>query len=163
MKIIYKLVLISILSFTFINNTIAQRGIGEMKGLSQQGITPEISSLSGVLVEVKSGACENTTGKSQLGTHLIIYDQDLNINLNVHLGPEAAVDHIVAQLTTGNQINMEVFRTDGLPSDAYIAKSIHLDDKTIHLRDDRLRPSWAYNGRNKNTMNKKRRPWGACW
>ena len=121
----------------------AQKGTGEATGVARQAVKPAVVTLSGELLEIKTGPCENTTGRSPSGAHLLLKDSDGKM-LNVHLGPENAVDHVVEQLTVGQLLTMEAFRTDRLPEGHYIAKSLLLGDKTIHLRDDNLRPSWAY-------------------
>ncbi len=86
---------------------------------------------------------------------------------NIHLGPEKAVDHVVDQRVIGQAVTVDAFRTERLPDDAYIAKSLHLGDKVIHLRDDDLRPSWAYTqgkgqGRS-HGAGQGRGKWGSCW
>jgi len=124
----------------------AQKGMGESTGMAQQAAKPAVTTLSGEVLEIKTGPCEKTTGKSPVGTHLIV--QSDGTKLNIHLGPEKAVDHIVDQLAIGSSVTFDVFRTDNLPVNSYIAKSLTVDDKVIHLRDDNLRPSWAY-GRGK--------------
>lgn len=144
----------------------AQKGAGEATGVAQQAVKPAVITLTGEVVEIQTGPCENTTGRSPIGTHLIVQSAD-GAKLDIHLGPENAVDHIVDQLTTGQALTFEAFRTEQLPDDAYIAKSLRLDDKVIYLRDDNLRPSWAY-GRG---MGQGRGPgmgqglgrWGRCW
>ncbi len=66
--------------------------------------------------------------------------------LNLHLGPLSAVDHVVDQLSIGVSLTVRAFRTDEMPENAYVAKSLIFDHKVIHLRDDRLRPSCAVPG-----------------
>jgi hypothetical protein len=144
----------------------AQKGTGEATGVAQQAVKPPVITVSGKLLEIKTGPCENTTGRSPVGTHLIVQSED-GVNLDIHLGPENAVDHIVDQLTIGQSVTFEAFRTEQLPDNAYIAKSLRLDDKVIHLRDDNLRPSWAYGpgmgqGRGPG-MGQGRGRWGSCW
>jgi len=145
----------------------AQKGTGETSGVARQAVKPAVVTLSGELLEIKTGPCENTAGRSPLGTHLILKDSAGKV-LNVHLGPESAVDHAVEQLTVGQLLTMEAFRTDRLPEGHYIAKSLLLGDKTIHLRDDNLRPSWAYGRgmgrRGGQGMGQGRGgSWGRCW
>jgi hypothetical protein len=148
----------------------AQKGAGEATGIAREPVKPPVITLSGKLLEIRTGPCENTTGKSPIGTHLIVQSED-GTNLNIHLGPENAVDHLVDQLSTGQSVVFEAFRTEQLPDNAYIAKSLLLDDKVINLRDDNLRPSWAYaqgmgmgmgKGRGQG-MGKGRGRWGSCW
>jgi hypothetical protein len=147
-------------------SALAQKGTGETTGVAQQAVKPPVITVSGQVLEIKTGPCENTTGQSPVGTHLIVQSED-GANLNIHLGPENAVDHIVDQLTIGQTVTFEAFRTERLPDNAYIAKSLLLDDKVIYLRDDNLRPSWAYGrgmgqGRGPG-MGQGRGRWGSCW
>jgi len=127
----------------------SQKGTGESQGIAQQGLKLPVTTISGNLLEIKTGLCESKGG-----------------NVNIHLGPAMAVDHVVNQLVIGSTLSIDVFRTDRLPKNAYIAKSLALNDKTIHLRDDNLRPSWAYGGwgagQGKSPENK-RRKLGPCW
>jgi hypothetical protein len=123
-------------------STNAQKGMSESTGIAQQAIKPAVTTLSGKVLEIKTGPCEKTTGKSSIGTHLIV--QSGEIIHNIHLGPEKAVDHVVDQHAIGSWVTFEVFRTEKMPENSYIAKSLTLDDKVLHLRDDNLRPSWAY-------------------
>jgi hypothetical protein len=139
----------------------AQKGMGDSTGIAQQAVKPAVTTLSGKVLEIKTGPCEKTTGKSRIGTHLII--QSDGTELNIHLGPENAVDHVIDQLAIGSPVTFDVFRTEKMPENAYIAKSVTLGDKVIHLRDDNLRPSWAY-GRGKGQgMGPGRGPRGPCW
>jgi hypothetical protein len=50
---------------------------------------------------------------------------------------------VLDQLSAGQQITFEAFRTDAMPQDAYVAKSLKAGDATFDLRDDSLRPNWA--------------------
>ena len=143
----------------------AQKGAGETVGVGQQAVKPAVSKLSGELLEIKTGPCEKTTGKSPVGTHLIVLSD--GTKLNIHLGPEKAVDHVVDQLTIGSSVTFDAFRTEKMPENAYIAKSLTLDGKVINLRDNNLRPSWAY-GRGKGQgmgqgSGSGRGPRGPCW
>lgn len=143
----------------------AQKGMGDTEGMAQRTDKPAITSLSVSLLEVKTGPCQQATGKSPAGTHLMV--QDDGKTLNIHLGPESAVDHIVAQLEPGKSLAIDVFRTEKMPEDAYIAQSLTFDGKTIHLRDANLRPSWAEGrgqGQGKgNGQGKGRNMTGPCW
>jgi hypothetical protein len=143
----------------------AQRGMGESAGVAQQAVKPPVTTVSGKILDIRTGPCEKTAGKSPRGTHLIV--QSDGTTLNIHLGPAKAVDHVVAQLTPGQSVTFEVFRTETMPADAYIAKSLTVEEKVIYLRDDNLRPSWAY-GRGKGQGGgqgggKGRGALGPCW
>ena len=133
---------------------IAQKGTNEPAGVARQEIKPPIIPLSGKLLKIMTGACERSTGRSPMGTHLILQSKD-DKTINIHLGPIGAVAHIVDQLAPGQFLTINAFRTDQLPDNEFIAKSLELDKKIIHLRDNNLRPSWAY-GRSKTR-------WGSCW
>ncbi|MDJ0657115.1 MAG: hypothetical protein QNJ40_23350 [Xanthomonadales bacterium] len=137
----------------------AQKGMGDQAGVAQQAVKPEVTRMSGTILEVQTGACENTTGKYPIGSHVLIQSGDETYN--VHLGPANAVDHVTAQLSVGTDVSFEVFRTDTMPADAVIAKSLTLGDRIIHLRDENLRPSWAYpRGAGRKTRPGAREP---CW
>lgn len=82
------------LSLLFSGFAVAQKGMGDDTGIVRQGLTPSVTSISGELLEIKSGPCERTTGRARIGTHLIIQDKD-GQELNIHLGPENAVDHVI--------------------------------------------------------------------
>ncbi len=144
----------------------AQKGTGETAGVAQQAEKPVVITLSGKLLEIKTGPCENTTGRSPEGTHLILLSNE-GAKLNIHLGPKNVVDPVVDQLATGQSFTVEAFRSERLPENAYIAKSLLLDDKLMNLRDDNLRPSWA-NARGKGQgrgrgMGQGGDRWGSCW
>jgi hypothetical protein len=120
----------------------AQKGTGEPSGIVREAAMPAVNTFTGKVLEIESGPCEKTTGRSSIGTHLLVQDDDTQ--LNIHLGPEKAVDHVVDQIAKGSSVTFDVFRTERMPKNAYIAKSLTLDDKVIHLRDANLRPSWSY-------------------
>lgn len=120
----------------------AQRGMGDPSGVARQPVKPEVVSLSGKLVEVKTGPCESTTGRSPIGTHLILETADKS-QLNIHLGPAAAVADTVAKLLVGQEIAVKAFRTEKMKENHYVAQSLTFGKTTIELRDAGLRPVWA--------------------
>jgi hypothetical protein len=120
----------------------AQKGTGEATGVAQQAVKPPIEAMSGTIKDIKIGPCERTTGRSSEGVHLIVQTKD-GQTINLHLGPAAALDDALDQLSAGQQITFEAFRTDAMPKDAYVAKSLKAGDTTFDLRDDNLRPKWA--------------------
>jgi hypothetical protein len=120
----------------------AQKGTGETTGVAQQAMKPPIEAMSGTIKDIKIGPCERTTGRSSEGVHLIVQTED-GKTINLHLGPAAALDDALDQLSAGQQITFEAFRTDAMPKDAYVAKSLKAGDTTFDLRDDNLRPKWA--------------------
>jgi hypothetical protein len=124
----------------------SQKGAGDATGVARQAEKPEIISLYGKLLEIKTGPCEATTGQSPIGTHLILETAEKE-KVNVHLGPAAAVAETAAKLTVGQEIAVKAFRTDKLKDQQYVAISLTFDKTTITLRDDTLRPVWAQCGK----------------
>ena len=124
----------------------AQKGMGEPTGVGRQAVKPPIEAMSGTIKDIKIGPCERTTGRSSEGVHLIVETPDAK-TINLHLGPSSALGEELKQLAAGQKITFEAFRTERMPKDAYVAKSLKAGDKTFELRDDRLRPKWAGGGR----------------
>lgn len=120
----------------------AQRGAGESTGVARQATSPELTEVTGTIREVKDAPCESTTGGATRGTHLLLATEDGRV-LNIHLGPSAFVGFAVDQLNTGKSIVASVFRTEKLPAENFVAKSLTVEGRTITLRDDTLRPVWA--------------------
>ena len=120
----------------------AQKGMGEPTGVARQAVKPPIETMSGTIKDIKTGPCERTTGRSLEGVHLIV-QAETGKTINLHLGPAAALEDVLDQLSVGQQITFEAFRTDAMPQDAYVAKSLKAGDATFDLRDDNLRPNWA--------------------
>jgi hypothetical protein len=120
----------------------AQKGTGEPTGVARQAVKPPIETMSGNIKDIKTGPCERTTGRSLEGEHLIV-QAEAGKTINLHLGPAAALEDVLDQLSAGQQITFEAFRTDAMPQDAYVAKSLKAGDATFDLRDDSLRPNWA--------------------
>lgn len=119
----------------------AQKGTGDPTGMARRADRPAIVSMSGTVKDTKVGPCKLTTGRSAEGAHLIVQTQDKVINL--HLGPSAAVDDVLKAASVGQQIAFDAFRTDRMPPEAFIAKSVKAGDQTFAIRDDNLRPKWA--------------------
>lgn len=136
----------------------AQKGTGDSVGVAPSNALPTVVRTSGTVRRIDVAPCESTTGRAPMGVHLTVDTPDGPVNL--HLGPVAAVDHVLDQLAEGQSITFDAFRTDALPPDARIAKTLQLDGKTIVLRDDRLRPAWAY-GPGRETGSRPAR--GRCW
>ncbi len=120
----------------------AQKGMGGYEGVGRQRIKPPIVHLSGIVNKIETHPCKNTTGRAELGTHLIIKDPQ-NHKLNIHLGPTEDVEDIVRSLSVGSRINILGFRTEKMPANQYVAKTLILSDQVIHLRDSMLRPHWS--------------------
>lgn len=122
----------------------AQKGMGGYEGVGRQRIKPPIVRLSGIMKKIETHPCKNTTGRAELGTHLIIKDTRNN-KLNIHLGPSEDVNDIVRSLSVGSRIDILGFRTEQMPANQYVAKTLILSDQVIHLRDSMLRPYWSRN------------------
>lgn len=125
----------------WMNSALAQRGTGERQGIARQADRPEVQSIEGTLREVKTGPCEHTTGRSPVGTHLMLEGKDANYNL--HLGPESEVQDVVKLAKIGEKVAATAFRTDRHADEHYVAVTVMLGDEEIRLRDAALRPRWA--------------------
>jgi hypothetical protein len=131
--------------------------MGDPTGVARQAIQPEVVTLKGKVVRVETGPCENTTGRSSTGTHFVLKTVN-GEKLNVHLGPAAAVKDTADQLSAGLKVKVEAFRTEKMPENHYVAKSLVFDGTTIELRDESLRPRWA--GRNVDSRGPRGPQWG---
>jgi len=121
---------------------VAQRGTGEEEGLARRGLQPEMEEISGRLTAIETGPCQRTTGQEYIGTHLMIRTDD-GRDLNVHIGAASAVQSFVDPLKVGQQIEATVFRTDRLPPDHYVAKTLRSGDAVLDVRREDLSPFWA--------------------
>ncbi|MFL9824659.1 hypothetical protein [Rhodoplanes sp. SY1] len=144
----------------------AQKGTGEATGIARRAEKPPIVTLAGTVTDTKIGPCKLTTGRASEGAHLIVRTGDKTINL--HLGPSAAVADVLKAAPVGRSITVDGFRTDRMPADAYVAKSVKVDDRTFTLRDDSLRPTWAAGrGRGRDAWTGRgpgwRRGYGGCF
>ena len=119
-----------------------QLGMGDNKGIAQQKLKPRLVRISGKLQEIKTHPCENTTGKAEIGTHLILKDKH-GRELNIHLGPAPAVSETVKRLTVGTKLDLVGFRTEKMLPNHYVAKTLILANHIIHLRGPDLRPYWS--------------------
>jgi hypothetical protein len=63
-------------------------------------------------------------------------------------------------LRVGQNVVVDVFRTEKLPADHYVAVRLNTDGKAITLRDESLRPIWAGTGRNGPRGGGWRHPYG---
>ena len=134
-----------VLAMLLVNQATAQRGTGERKGVARQAVKPVVQTIVGTLKEIKTGPCEETTGGSPIGTHLIILQADKE-TYNLHLGPASEVKDVVGIIRVGDEVEATAFRTARLPEGQYIAVSVKSGGKEIVLRDDTLRPRWAGGG-----------------
>jgi hypothetical protein len=96
------------------------------------------------LKEIKTDPCEQTTGRSPVGTHVILQGEEAL--LNVHLGPASEVGDVVGMVRVGDTLEVRAFRTPRLPENQFIAVSVKSGDQLIELRDESLRPRWAGGG-----------------
>lgn len=121
---------------------LAQRGTGQLSGVARQASEIDTATFWGTVVEVKSGPCENTTGRSSIGTHFFLKTSEQQM-LNIHLGPAVLVESVVRALPVGESVQVQAFRTERMQADHYVAQWITVGDHTLRLRDDNLRPVWA--------------------
>jgi hypothetical protein len=121
---------------------LAQKGMGDRTGVARQLVKPAIVTISGKVVEIRTGPCEKTTGRSPIGTHILLKSPS-GEQFNLHLGPQAAVANIVARLIVGEQVTAKAFRTEKMPQSHYTAQSLTVGETTEVLRDAGLRPVWA--------------------
>ena len=129
---------------TWAGSASGQLGLGDSKGIAQQRLKPRLVRISGKLQQIQTHPCENTTGKAELGTHLILKDAH-GQELNIHLGPASEMSETVKRLTVGAKLDLLGFRTDKMPPNQYVAKTLILPNHIIQLRDSNLRPSWSNN------------------
>ena len=122
--------------------SLAQRGAGDPQGVAREPTKPKVVSLSGKVLEVKTEPCKMTTGRSTLGTHLIMKTADEK-TLNIHLGSAEAVKSVAKELLAGTEVKVEAFRTKKMEKNQYVARSLTIGDRTMELRDKNLRPNWA--------------------
>ncbi len=123
----------------------AQKGMGEQTGVGRQAAKPEVISLAGEVLAIETGPCKTTTGRADVGSHLLLKTPK-GKELNVHLGPTAAVGYIIDQLPVGKKVTVHAFRTTKMPENHYVAQSLTFGSTTIRLRDEGLRPFWAGGG-----------------
>ncbi len=124
------------------STAMAQRGVGEASGVARQAVRPEVVVLTGKVLQVETGPCENTTGRSILGTHFLMQNSE-GETLNIHLGPAGAVEFVAKELAKDKEVRVEAFQTEAMKKDHYVARTLTLDDRMVTLRDETLRPAWA--------------------
>ena len=130
------------LSLMWAASASGQRGMGNNRGIAQLRLKPHVVRISGNLQEITTHPCEHTTGKAELGTHLILEDRQ-GRELNIHLGPASALAETVKRLTVGRKLDLLGFRTDQMLPNQYVAKTLILGSRLIKLRDSELRPYWS--------------------
>jgi hypothetical protein len=121
---------------------LGQRGMGDSSGIARKIAKPPLLCISGKLQKIEIHPCEKTTGKADLGAHLILKDEQ-GRELNIHLGPAAVLSKTLKQLETGEKIELTGFRTDKMSANHYVAQTLILDSHIVRLRDSDLRPYWA--------------------
>ena len=100
----------------------AQKGVGGSTGIARHAAKPEVVSLSGKLIEIRTARCESTTGRSPSGTHIILKAPD-GKKLDVHLGPaEASPTGGEARRWPGGRCSG--LCTDELKAEAFIVQSL---------------------------------------
>jgi hypothetical protein len=119
----------------------AQRGVGDAEGVARQLPPPELLTLEGEVISIEIHPCEQTTGSSDLGAHVLV--QAENTELNIHLGPAGAVQHITDLLVPGDFVVVSGFRTEKMLEGHYAAQTISFNGQTFQLRNEYLRPVWA--------------------
>ena len=127
----------------FVSTAQAQKGMGERTGVGRRSIKPDIVALTGSVSATKIGPCEKTTGRAEVGAHVLLATPE-GEELNIHLGPAVAVDHIVELLTAKTEIAVQAFRTKRMPQGHYVAQTVIIAGTTFRLRDEGLRPVWAF-------------------
>jgi hypothetical protein len=135
-------------------SALAQKGLGDTEGIARQGLDLPVLDLSGVVDEVVTEQCAMTTGRAAIGAHMILKTPDDTI-LNIHLGPEAALAELLDSLRPGESVAVTAFRTDPMPANAYVARTITVGDMDFALRNDALQPNWQIRptGRDGQGMN----------
>ncbi len=121
----------------------AQIGQGDLTGVARGSVLPSVETISGELLRIETGPCESTTGHAYVGTHIFLATDESEEPLNIHLGASYAVTSHVNALEAGQILKLEVFRTEQMEANHFIAKSLTANDHKIAFRDDNLRPFWA--------------------
>ncbi|MBN2293970.1 MAG: hypothetical protein JXM70_16200 [Pirellulales bacterium] len=126
----------------FTTTGLAQKGVGDPEGVARQADKPEKVSLSGEVLKIEVGPCENSTGRASIGAHFLLKTPK-GEELNIHLGPANVVDYIVKRLSAGKKVTVNAFRTAKMKKNHFVAQSLTLDETTLRLRDEMFRPMWA--------------------
>lgn len=123
----------------------AQKGTGEPGGVGRAESRPPLVEVSGTLRKIHTGPCQLTTGKAVDGTHLLLATAE-GRQINLHLGPRAAMTALLQRLEVEQTVSAEAFRTERMPEDAYVARRLSTDGDRYTLRDSNLRPLWRTPG-----------------
>jgi hypothetical protein len=123
----------------------AQKGTGEAAGVARETQPPPLVDLSGTLRKIHTGPCQLTTGKAVDGAHLLLATPE-GRQIDLHLGPHAAMAALLQRLEVDQTMAAEAFRTARMPEDTYIARRLSVDGERYTLRDSNLRPLWRVPG-----------------
>ena len=142
MRVIPSTIAAALASGILVSVAVAQRDTGDPEGVARQTAKPKVVFLSGEVLEVKTEPGKNTTGRSLLGTHLLIKARD-GKTINIYLGPAVAVKSVAKKLSRGQDLKAEAFRTRKAKMEQYIARSLTIGEHVMELRDKTFRPTWA--------------------
>lgn len=142
MRVVPITIMAALASGILMSVALAQKGTGDPEGVAQQTAKPKVVFLSGEVLEVKTEPCKMTTGRSLLGTHLLMKMRD-GKTINIYLGPAVAVKSVAKKLSRGQELKAEAFRTQKAKTEQYIARSLTIGEHVMELRDKTLRPTWA--------------------
>ncbi len=121
----------------------AQKGKGDAEGVARSLIPTQRITVSGTLLRIKDGPCENTTGRFPTGMHLFLKTKK-GKTINLHLGPTEVVQSMVKNVSKGTEITARAFRTKAFEKNECVAIHFKTKNKTFRLRDaETLRPFWA--------------------
>jgi len=127
---------------TAISSTWGQRGLGDNEGVVRQAMETQRVTLKGTVKEIITETCEKATGPFPVGTHLLLLTGEEK-RYNVHLGPTVLVKDLVKPFEVGKSVTVRAFRTKKMPEGEFVAIVLTVDDKTVRLRNENLRPVWA--------------------
>ena len=142
MRVIPLTITAALASGILVSVALAQRGTGDPEDVARQTAKPKVVLLSGELLEVKTEPRKIATGRSLLGTHLLIKTRD-GETINIYLGPAVAVKSVAKKLSRGQDLKVEAFRTKNAKMEQYIARSLTIGEHVMELRDRAFRPTWA--------------------
>lgn len=141
MKKVVAIVALAVL-MTAGTSTWGQRGVGDDEGVVRQAIETQRTAIEGTVKEIVIERCETTTGPFGIGMHLLL-KTDEKKQCNVHLGPAVIVRDLLEPLEVGQTVTVQAYRTQKMPAENFVAIALQFDGKTVRLRDENLRPTWA--------------------
>jgi len=119
-----------------------QRGMGDSEEIVRQGQAPPVEELAGTLEKLEVAACQASTGRGQVGVHLLLRTENGEL-LNVHVGPARRLAALQEKLPVGKDVVVAAFRTEKMPGGHYVAREVRYGDEVIVLRGKNPRPLWA--------------------